>query len=54
MRINQCHSAVVHVVLLDSLVQVGHLAEQVADDQVGKAGQFLQVVARLAAQPPQP
>ena len=38
-----------HVVLLHPLVQVMNLAEQVADDGVGVAGQILQVGRRLAA-----
>ena len=42
------HGADVHVALLDALAQVSHLAEQVTDAQVGKAGQVLQPVARFA------
>ena len=35
-------------ILLDALIQAVHLAEQVTDDQAGKTGQVLRVVARFA------
>ena len=43
------HRVNMRVVLLDALVQVADLAEQVADHEVGVAGQLFQLVARLAA-----
>ena len=44
------HGADVDVILLDSLVQMGHLAGQIADDQVGKAGQIFKVVIRAGVE----
>jgi hypothetical protein len=43
------HQAHVRVVLLDPLVQVADFSEQIADDEVGLAGQVFQVHACLAA-----
>jgi hypothetical protein len=43
------HGMHMPVVLADALIEVRHLAEQVADDQVGVAGQVFQMLARLAA-----